>query len=29
LLKEQAITSPEDSDQEHLRNMEDLVRILG
>jgi len=29
VLKEQAITSPEDSDQEHLRNMEDLVRILG
>ena len=29
LLKEQVKPSSEDSDQEHLRNMEDLVRILG
>jgi S-DNA-T family DNA segregation ATPase FtsK/SpoIIIE len=29
VLKEQAAVSPEDSDQEHIRNMEDLVRILG
>ena len=29
LLKEQVKPSAEDSDQEHLRNMEDLVRILG
>jgi S-DNA-T family DNA segregation ATPase FtsK/SpoIIIE len=29
VLKEQAAVSAEDSDQEHLRNMEDLVRILG
>jgi S-DNA-T family DNA segregation ATPase FtsK/SpoIIIE len=29
LLKEQVKASGEDSDQEHLRNMEDLVRILG
>ena len=29
LLKEQARASSTDSDTEHLRNMEDLVRILG
>jgi S-DNA-T family DNA segregation ATPase FtsK/SpoIIIE len=29
LLKEQVKPAGEDSDQEHLRNMEDLVRILG
>jgi S-DNA-T family DNA segregation ATPase FtsK/SpoIIIE len=29
LLKEQVKPSGEDSDQEHLRNMDDLVRILG
>ena len=29
LLKEQVSASSEDSDTEHLRNMEDLVRILG
>ncbi len=29
LLKEQVKASSEDTDQEHLRNMEDLVRILG
>ncbi len=29
LLKDQVTASSEDSDSEHLRNMEDLVRILG
>jgi S-DNA-T family DNA segregation ATPase FtsK/SpoIIIE len=29
LLKDQVIASSEDSDSEHLRNMDDLVRILG
>ena len=29
LLKEQALSGSADSDTEHLRNMEDLVRILG
>lgn len=29
LLKDQVVASGEDSDTEHLRNMEDLVRILG